>query len=157
MTKRRLFMETTKVSATSTAAEIQTLLVEAGARQVLTEYDDTREVSGIHFILPVSGQSIPFKMPVRVEKLTAHFAKKRSLRYGKRATRDSARDKAKRVAWRQLLRWVEAQLAFIDAGMASTEEVFMPYIEVVPGKTMYERALETHFGGLLPESTETRT
>lgn len=142
------------ISAATTAAEIQSLLVQAGARQVLTEYDDSHDVCGIHFILPVSGQSIPFKMPVKTAKLEAHFKAKHRGSY-RRASRDTPTDKAKRVAWRQLLRWVEAQVAFIESGMAATEEVFMPYIEIAPGKTVYQHAIESKFAGLLPASTQT--
>ena len=33
-----------------------------------------------------------------------------------------------RVAWRILKDWVEAQMAIIEAEMASIEEVFLPYL-----------------------------
>lgn len=35
---------------------------------------------------------------------------------------------AKRTAWRQILRWIDAQLALIEVGQASAFEVFMPYL-----------------------------
>lgn len=50
------------------------------------------------------------------------------------------RAQAERTAWRQVLRWVEAQMALIDAGMTQTHEVFMPYA-VIPGtkdQTMFQ-------------------
>ena len=50
------------------------------------------------------------------------------------------RAQAERTAWRQVLRWVEAQMAMIEAGMTQTHEVFMPYA-VIPGsddKTMFQ-------------------
>lgn len=152
--KKALFMETTKVSPLVTAQQIQTLLVAAGARQVLTEYNEKREITGIHFILSVDNQQLPFKMPVRTEKLFEYFRQKASGRSMR--SREEIQEKAKRVAWRQLLRWIEAQLAFIDTGMARTEEVFMPYIEVAPGVTVFQRALEQRWAGLLPASTEIR-
>lgn len=44
-----------------------------------------------------------------------------------------------RTAWRQVLRWVEAQLSMIEIGMVQTHEVFQPYA-LIPGteKTMFE-------------------
>jgi hypothetical protein len=56
-------------------------------------------------------------------------------------------EQAQRIAWRQLLRWVQAQLAMIDTGMVRTEEVFMPYIVVNPAtnQTLFERMQETQF------------
>lgn len=45
-----LYMESTSIAAERTAQEIHALLVDAGARQVLTEYNEKREITGIHFI-----------------------------------------------------------------------------------------------------------
>ena len=50
-------------------------------------------------------------------------------------------EQAKRVAWRQLLRWTEAQLAMIDAGMAHAGEVFLAYAEVEPGVTFFQKVM----------------
>ena len=58
---------------------------------------------------------------------------------------------AKRVAWRQILRWVQAQLAMIDTGMVKSEEVFLPYAMVNASdgqKTMYEAMAERKFMAL---------
>jgi hypothetical protein len=46
---------------------------------------------------------------------------------------------AKRVAWRQILRWVEAQLALTETKMAKLHEVFMPYLIVDKGQTIFEK------------------
>lgn len=46
---------------------------------------------------------------------------------------------AKRIAWRQILRWVEAQMAFVETGMVKMEEVFMPYIQVGIDETLFDR------------------
>lgn len=154
--KKNLFMETTSVSAEKTAQEIHVLLVDAGARQVLTEYNEKREITGIHFIMIVNNQTIPFKMPVRTEKLYEHFKRKHSKsRHRYRSGQNEAiLEKAKRVAWRQLLRWIEAQLAFIDSGMADVAEVFMPYLQTGPNETLYQRAVAQGFERLaLPEKT----
>jgi hypothetical protein len=51
------------------------------------------------------------------------------------------------VAWRQILRWVEAQLALIDTGMVQPQEVFLSYAIVNQGEgdqSMYE-AVMPHF------------
>lgn len=153
---RRLYMETTTIPAERTAQEIHALLVEAGARQVLTEYNDKREITGIHFIMNVNNQSIPFQMPVRTEKLFDHFKAKRNKSRGhSKPSLEVVLDKAKRVAWRQLLRWIEAQLAFIDSGMADTAEVFMPYLQTGPNETLYQRAISQGFERLaLPAKSE---
>lgn len=50
----------------------------------------------------------------------------------------SDEDKARRVAWRQIYRWVQAQLALVDTEMVKVEEVFFPYIQTKNGHTLYE-------------------
>lgn len=44
---------------------------------------------------------------------------------------------AERVAWRQLLRWVEAQLAMVDTGLSTVDEVLLPYMRGDDGQTIY--------------------
>ena len=48
-------------------------------------------------------------------------------------------EQAARVAWRILKDWVEAQMAVIDAGMATLPQVFLPYAQTDTGETVYER------------------
>ena len=49
--------------------------------------------------------------------------------------------RSKRVAWRQIYRWIQAQAAMIETGMAAAEEVFYPYLQVSATETVYERAI----------------
>lgn len=46
--------------------------------------------------------------------------------------------KARQVAWRQVFRWVQAQLAMVDTEMVTVDEVFFPYIQTRNGQTVYE-------------------
>lgn len=47
------------------------------------------------------------------------------------------RDQAERTGWRNLRDWVLAQMAIIEAGMASVDEVFLPYLTDGHGNTLY--------------------
>ncbi len=47
------------------------------------------------------------------------------------------KEQAARVAWRIIKDWVEAQIAIIDAGMATVTQVFLPYAQTPEG-TVYE-------------------
>src|SRR6266478_5746936 len=38
-------------------------------------------------------------------------------------------EQAYRVAWRNILDWVQAQMALLEIGMAKIEEVFLPYMQ----------------------------
>lgn len=150
--KKPLFMESTQIGAGKTAAEIQSFLVQAGARQVLTVYDDKREISGLHFTIEVNGAPAPFELPVRVDPIFKILNGRRQnggqFSRGTMAAQD--RERAKRVAWRQLYRWVQAQLALIDCGMVAAAEVFMPYLQVAPNETLYQRAVAGGIQKLLP-------
>lgn len=52
-------------------------------------------------------------------------------------------DQARRVAWRIIKDWVEAQMAIIQSGTAEMAEVFLPYV-VHPetGLTLFEEFKE---------------
>ena len=133
-----LYMETTHISAERTAQEIATLLAQSGASAVLTEYGKDRKISGLSFRLEVGNKQVPCTLPARIEPVFNYLQKKRSLRTRSR-NEVNDREQAERVAWRQLLRWIQARLAMIDCGMVQPAEVFMPYVQVAPNQTLYER------------------
>ena len=133
-----LYMETTQISADKTAMEIQSLLVQAAACRILTEYDKSRKLVGLSFMLQVKGADVPFSLPARIEPVFKVLQKKRAPMYRDRKVQED-KAQSERVAWRQLLRWIQAQLAMIDTGMVAAEEVFLPYIQTAPWQTLYER------------------
>lgn len=138
---KTLFMETTTIDAAKTAAEITSLLVQAGAHQLMMEYDDNKEISGLRFALKMKDRSFVCVLPARVDPIFKIINGRRKSSYDRTQKAVDDRFQARRVAWRQLLRWVQAQLAMIDAGMVQSAEVFLPYIEVEPGVTMFERII----------------
>lgn len=137
MKRKDLFMGSTEIPALRTIGEIQSFLIRAGALQILTDYDPkTREVRGLCFTLDIKGMTVPFKLPARVDPVY-------KIIHGDGWNRDRVRDmeQAKRVAWRQLYRWIQAQVALIETGMVAAAEVFYPYLQVNPEQTVYERAI----------------
>lgn len=133
-----LYMETTKISAEKTAMEIGALLSASGAIAILTEFNKDRKIRGLAFKLNVKGAEVPFSLPARIEPVFRSLQRQRSPMW---RSKKEAEDKvqAERVAWRQLLRWIQAQLAMIDTGMVVAEEVFLPYVQTAPGQTLFER------------------
>jgi hypothetical protein len=87
-------------------------------------------------MMPVGGRDVLFDMPVRIEpvfKMLEARAKRPRADFRENATRD-----AERIAWRQLLRWVQAQNAMIDTGMVEAAEVYLPYRVVnASGETVF--------------------
>jgi hypothetical protein len=128
-------METTGVSAQRTVGEIVAELVRGGAKAVNMDYREGK-VSGLRWMMPVGGRDVLFDMPVRIEpvfKMLEARAKRPRADFRENATRD-----AERIAWRQLLRWVQAQNAMIDTGMVEAAEVYLPYRVVnASGETVF--------------------
>jgi hypothetical protein len=52
---------------------------------------------------------------------------------------------AYRVAWRNILDWVQAQMALLEIGMAKMEEIFLPYMLDAQGRTLFERMEQRGF------------
>lgn len=138
--KKTLFMETTQIAPAQTVGQLQKILGEYGASHILMEYDNG-EVSGLVFNIRGPESDMPFRLPCRWQAIHKILTNRRK-RY---TVRSDLETQAKRVAWRQILRWVEAQLALIETGMVKTQEVFMPYLIVDKNKTLYEKLESTKF------------
>ncbi len=136
MAKKLIFMESTEIAAERTAAEVSSCLVQAGALSVSCRYENGK-VIGMSWTMRVAGRELPFAMPARIEPLYQILIKRRS-GYLYDADKVKIRAQAERVAWRQLLRWVQAQLAMIEVGMVQNAEVFMPYMQQADGSTFFE-------------------
>lgn len=144
----KLYMETTSVSVEKTVAEICSVLVRAGALQVNQQFEN-RKIIGLRWTMNIHGQEVPFSMPARIEPVYKTLLNNLSPRSQWKVDRTKLRGQAERVAWRQLLRWAQAQLAMIDTGMVQSAEVFMPYVHMPTGRTLFEQLEQSHFKGLL--------
>jgi len=131
---KSLFMETTQIDPSQTVGEIQRILGQYGASAIRTDYENG-EVVAVSFTIKINGDQIPFRLPCRWEAIFEHLNSKKKRRPYKRNTEAQA----KRVAWRQILRWVEAQLALTDTNMVRMHEVFMPYLLTDKGQTLFEK------------------
>lgn len=127
---------TTKVGVPATTAEIQKILTKYGAKSIMMDYDDAGIISAVSFKVVEKGNPIYFKLPADIAGVSA--ALKRDGEY-----RDE--DHSRRVAWRILKDWIEAQMALIDAKMAELPQVFLPYAQTSTGETVYERMKGSEF------------
>jgi hypothetical protein len=136
-------METTRIAPERTVTEIQAVLSRNGANQILLDYDG-KSVSAVSFRYNIDGDIIPFYLPCRWRELETLFRKS-----GKRPRYDETFESwARRVAWRQILRWVEAQFALVETKMVKVQEVFLPYAQNSEGQTVFDLIEKKGFAAL---------
>jgi hypothetical protein len=133
---------TTSVPANRSIAEITAILVKAKASAVMSEYDNgviarlSFKTSTIH------GEHV-FQLPANIDGVYA------ALKLDSRVSNSSkTRAHAERVAWRIIKDWVEAQIAIIEADLATLPQVFLPYMQIGANETVYSRFEKNGFPAL---------
>lgn len=150
---KTLFMETTEISPEKTISEIEAVLIQYGANAVLKEYSGGA-IEAVSFRIKVGPNDIPFRLPCRWKAIASVFEKRKAGKWHytlSAKTKQRCADHGRRVAWRQILRWVQAQMALVETEMVKVEEVFFPYIQTRGGQTLYE--LQAPTIGMIPERT----
>ena len=128
---------TTTISATKTAGEIQTLLVKKGAKSVRLDYENG-EPQSIEFETNTAllGHQFYRYAPNVAAVLT-------EMKGDPKVSRSQCTtDQARRVAWRIEKDWLIAQFAKIEAMSVPIEQIMMPYMLSVDGRTLFEMMVE---------------
>lgn len=125
---------TTEVPATRSIGQVQALLVEAGARQIMATYNDVGTPTAMVFMVETAFGSRGFTLPVNSDRVLTVLKRDKKV-----PPRYKSAEQAERVAWRILKDWVEAQLAIIRTEMATLDQVMLPYMQQGErGETVYE-------------------
>lgn len=131
-------------------AKIEKALAQAGAVQIMKDFDPQGRVIAIYFGINFNGQRLNFRMPLRLNAVYKIISDNRVRKTTKGAHLDWAQ--AQRTANKILLDWVNAQCTLIQLQKTEAAEIFLPYL--YDGKsTLYERLSESNF--LLTEGGET--
>lgn len=138
---------TTTISAEKTIAEIYGLLSQSKIQEIRSSYDGAGNVTAIAFTIKTSHGVIPFMLPINVKAAAAVLNRQAQNRQIPRKFLNDVAQ-ARRVAWRILRQWLEAQLAIVSLDMAKVEEVFLPYAQNADGKTVFEVYEEARFAGM---------
>ena len=134
---------TTTVPADNSVMEIQRMLKSHNAKSIRVDYNGQEPV-GLAFLIPTRQGDLPFQLPANIDAI-----KKVLERQHVKTVID--RPRAVRVAWRILRDWVRAQMAIIETEMVSLEEVFLPYMLVKDGQSLFH--VMERKGYMLTEST----
>lgn len=122
---------TTKIDAAKTAGEVQTILAKAGAVGVAMQFENGQPAA-IAFTTMTPFGLREFTLPTNWQ------AVQRVLRKQRVQPAFQTDEHAKRVAWRIVKDWVEAQLAIIQTEMVTLDQVMLPYLRTDNGSTMFE-------------------
>ncbi|MFN6559980.1 MAG: hypothetical protein RMY28_009250 [Nostoc sp. ChiSLP01] len=123
---------TTKIDPIKTIGEIQGILAKHGACSVSTEFANSIPI-GVNFAIDFNGDFLNFKLPSNAEGVYQALQKDEQV-----PARYKTQEQARRVAWRITKNWVEAQLAIVEARLATLPEVFLPYAITRNGQTLYQ-------------------
>jgi hypothetical protein len=123
---------TTTIDVGKTMGEIQTALARRGVQRISTLFDDDGTPAGLGFTMKTDYGVREFELPVRTAGVLAAMQRDPKVPKPKQTSEQAAR-----VAWRIAKDWLEAQAALIDAGLASLDEVMMPYMLTDTGRTMF--------------------
>jgi len=130
----------TTIRAEKTAAEVQSLLAKAGARAIMTEYDDDGALASLAFqVIRPDGSTLGYRLPVRAANVLE------VMRRDGLSQRFLTVEHARRVSWRIIKDWLRAQFALLSAEMVDLEEVFLPYQLTEAGSTMYQALVQRGF------------
>lgn len=133
---------TTTIDAFKTVSEIEYILVKHKAKSVMKNYEG-ESITGLSFLIDTGTVQVPIRLPVKVDECLEVL--KREKRNSSRSNIKATREQAERVAWRILKDWDEAQMALLDIEMVRLEEIFLPYIEMRNGQTIYEQLEKKQF------------
>lgn len=125
---------TTDIPADRTVAEIQTALARAGAASIRVDYQDGQPEAVI-FILLINQVPVSFRVPSRWQGVHAILRRDDSP-----AMRPKFRTEAhaRRVAWRIVKDWIEAQIALVHSGQATLPQLFLPHALRPDGRTLFD-------------------
>lgn len=124
----------TSIDVHKTLGEIQKILVEHGARKILSEYSNGR-ICELSFVIDTPSGERGIKLPASVAPVLRVLEQQK----GKRKISVKVDyEQAERVAWRIIKDWIEAQMAILDTQMVKMEEVFFPYMLNNQGQTLFQ-------------------
>ena len=134
------------VHALEDQAILRGLLVAKGADEISIVYDDAQQPCGLKWsvVSPRLGR-VAFALPCNTDAVFVKLTEQRIMV----TSPESRRQQAIRTSWRILKDWVEAQMALLETGMVTMDEIFLPYM-LSGGQTFYQALVAGEFKALNP-------
>jgi len=143
MSKKGLFTYTTKIEPQKTVAEIQEVLTSHGAKSILSDYDGEGKIKSLSFMVSTQHGDMAIQLPCNPEpvyKILKQQHEEKTISAG-----FVNEHQALRVSWRIILYWVKAQMAILETEMVQMEQIFLPYMTMKDGRTLYEKMIDSRF------------
>jgi hypothetical protein len=137
---------TTTVDPGRTAIECIHILVKHGATNVALSVGEDKVPDGLDFIIVTPWGPRQYALPVNLTGTEKALWK--AYQQGRIRRQYAGAAQARRVAWRVLKDWLEAQLALVDAGVSELPQVMLPWMRVAVGQTLYEAVAENEMKAL---------
>lgn len=138
---------TTSVAVHRSTAEVQRMLVRAGAEAITATFDQDGVPTGLSFVINGPLGQRAYSLPVRTNAVAAVLDRQQVER------RYRTPEHAQRVAWRIVKDWLAAQLALLETEMVTLDQIMLPYMHTDErGTTVYQR-YRAQAAGELPEAT----
>jgi hypothetical protein len=141
---------TTEIAVDKTIGEIYMILARNKANAIMSEYDGAGNIVAISFKAQTEFGVMAFRLPANVQAASKVLNNQVQSRLIPRKFQNDV-PQARRVAWRIVRQWIEAQMALIQLGQVKLEQVFLPYAQNASGQTLYEALVENKFSGLALE------
>ena len=138
---RAILNYTTSVDSGKTAMECVSILLKHGAVNVAISAGEDRSPDGLEFVITTPWGPRQFSLPVNIEGTEKSL--KQARRERRIEPRFTTREQARRVAWRIVKDWLEAQLALIEAMQVDLLQVMLPYLKVDRDRTLYAAYMES--------------
>ena len=135
---------TTSVEWRKSVSEIIGMLASARASHLMQEFDGAGNVTAVAFKIKTPHGELAFHLPCETQKAMQVLQNQYAAGKIRRGYSNDA-NHARNVAWRILRHWLEAQLALVEIGQVTVEQVFLPYVQNSEGKTLYEVMLANRF------------
>ncbi len=149
----------TEINEDRTILEIEKILSMHGATDIWKQYDSTGNISCLNFAIHTDFGKMPFRLPMDVQKVSQILKNQKRAGGTKGLSRAGSEDlkTARRVGWRIIKDWIDAQMALIEINLVKIEQVFLPYAyNPAKDQTLYESLKERRFAGMLMEAPDAR-
>jgi hypothetical protein len=133
---------TSRVDAESSVADIEEVLIRAGARSISKEYANGA-VTALNFVImcPETNAPIGVRLPADEEAVFQVLKRARNPRQRKSKNwEQKLREQSRRTAWRLMFDWAAVQMSLIEMKQAELMQVFLPYLWA--GKTTFYESIK---------------